>query len=169
MRVALRWPRPTSIGRQPYRSLASYEPADADLFVGRERLVAELTARIVDRRLVAVVGPSGSGKSSIVRAGLLPLVRSGRLPGGVAWRADRDRPRRRPARRDRRGDGDDDPGPQLLVIDQFEEVLATGQIDAVAARLLDLLFDPALDSRVVVVIRADQLGAIASSSRDVAR
>ena len=71
-------------GRQPYRSLASYEAADADLFVGRERLVAELTARVLDRRLVAVVGASGSGKSSIVRAGLIPIVRSGRLPGSTA-------------------------------------------------------------------------------------
>ena len=71
-------------GRQPYRSLASYEAADADLFVGRERLVAELTARVLDRRLVAVVGASGSGKSSIVRA------RSGpNRPQRTASRVDR--------------------------------------------------------------------------------
>jgi DNA-binding SARP family transcriptional activator/WD40 repeat protein len=150
-------------GRQPYRSLTPYEPADADLFVGRERLVAELTARAIDRRLVAVIGPSGSGKSSIGRAGLLPLVRSGRLPGGVAWRAEVIVPGDDPLAAIDAATVHDDPGPRLLVIDQFEEVLATGQIDAVAARLLDLLFDPALDSRVVVVIRADQLGAIASS------
>ena len=59
--------------------------------------------------------------------------------------------------------GLDEPGPQLLVIDQFEEVLASGQIDAVAARLLDLVLDPALDVRIVLVARADQLGALASS------
>ena len=53
-------------GRQPYRALAAYEPQDADLFVGRERLVAELAARVVDRRLVAVIGASGSGKSSLL-------------------------------------------------------------------------------------------------------
>ena len=80
-------------GRQPYRSLATYEAADADLFVGRERLVAELTARVLDRRLVAVVGASGSGKSSLVRAGLLPLVRSGRLPGDGRVAGGRDRAR----------------------------------------------------------------------------
>ncbi len=73
-------------GRQPYRALASYGPEDADLFVGRERLLAELAARMLDRRLVAVVGASGSGKSSLVRAGLIPLVRSGRLPGLAPWR-----------------------------------------------------------------------------------
>jgi len=150
-------------GRQPYRSLASYGPADADLFVGRERLVAELTARVLDRRLVAVVGASGSGKSSIVRAGLVPLVRSGRLPGGGAWRADVIVPGNDPL-----GTIDgipriDEPGAQLLVIDQFEEVLATSQLDAVASRLLDLMLDPALDARIVLVVRADQIGALASS------
>ena len=41
---------------------------------------------MLDRRLVAVVGASGSGKSSLVRAGLIPLVRSGRLPGEGPWR-----------------------------------------------------------------------------------
>lgn len=151
------------IGRQPYRSLASYEAVDADLFVGRERLVAELTARVVDRRLVAVVGASGTGKSSIVRAGLLPLARSGRLPGGTAWRATVIVPGDDPLAAIDAATALDDPGPQLLVIDQFEEVLETDQLDAVATRLLDLLFDPALDARVVLAIRADRLGAIASS------
>ena len=47
---------------------------DADVFVGRERLVAELATRVLDRRLVVVTGASGSGKSSLVRAGLIPLV-----------------------------------------------------------------------------------------------
>ena len=42
---------------------------------------------MLDRRLVAVIGASGSGKSSLVRAGLVPLVRSGRLPGEGPWRA----------------------------------------------------------------------------------
>src|SRR6266508_3347935 len=72
---------PRWAGRQPYRALATYGPQDAELFVGRERLVAELAAKMLERRLVVVVGPSGSGKSSLVRAGLLPLARSGRLPG----------------------------------------------------------------------------------------
>ena len=152
-----------SVGRQPYRSLASYDASDADLFVGREHLVAELTARVLDRRLVAVVGASGSGKSSIVRAGLLPLVRSGRLPGEGAWRAHAIVPGHDPAKAIEMVPGLDEPGQQLLVIDQFEEVLASGQIEAVAARLLDVVLDPALDARIVLVVRADQLGALASS------
>ena len=93
---------------------------------GASVLVAELTARVLDRRLVAVVGASGSGKSSLVRAGLLPLVRSGRLPGGGPWRADVIVPGS--TTRWHAIDavaGLDEPGPQLLVIDQFEEVLSS--------------------------------------------
>ena len=150
-------------GRQPYRSLASYEPADADLFVGREVLVAELAARVLDRRLVAVVGASGSGKSSLVRAGLIPLVHSGQLPGEVPWRTAVIVPGPDPLAAIDGVARLDEPGPQLLVVDQFEEVLASGDIDAVAGRLLDLVLDPAIDVRVVVVARADQLGALTSS------
>ena len=147
-------------GRHPYRALAAYGPEDADLFVGRERLVAELAARVLDRRLVAVVGASGSGKSSLVRAGLLPLVRSGRLPGKGAWRATVVVP----------GDGSldaldgiadlDEPGPQLLIVDQFEEAFASGTAEALATRLLDLVLDAALDIHVVLVVRADQYAAL---------
>lgn len=152
-----------STGRQPYRSLSSYGPADADLFVGRERLVAELTARMLDRRLVAVVGASGSGKSSLVRAGLLPLVRSGRLPGGDQWRAHVIVPGLDPVAALDGVPGLDEPGPQLLIVDQFEEVLGTDAVDTIAARLLDVVLDPALDVHIVLVVRADQLGVLASS------
>ena len=114
-------------GRQPYRSLASYDVQDADLFVGRERLVAELASRVLDRRLVAVVGASGSGKSSLVRAGLVPLVRSGRLPGSGPWRTAVIVPGADPVATLDAVEGLDEPGSFLLVIDQFEEVFATGR------------------------------------------
>ena len=69
----------------PYKGLARYDAADADLFVGRERLVEELVARLVDERFLVVVGPSGAGKSSLVRAGLVPALAGGALPGSDAW------------------------------------------------------------------------------------
>ena len=69
----------------PYKGLARYDAADADLFVGRERLVEELVARLVDERFLVVVGPSGAGKSSLVRAGLVPALAAGALPGSDAW------------------------------------------------------------------------------------
>ena len=53
----------------PFKGLASFDVADAPYFFGRERLVAELVARAVGAPLLGVVGPSGSGKSSVVKAG----------------------------------------------------------------------------------------------------
>jgi WD40 repeat protein len=70
----------------PYKGLARYEPEDAPFFFGRERLVAELITHLVGAGLVGVVGPSGSGKSSLVRAGLLPALGDGALPGSDRWR-----------------------------------------------------------------------------------
>ena len=70
----------------PFKGLASFEPVDAEYFFGRERLVAELVARLVGASMLVVVGPSGSGKSSAVRAGLLPALAAGVLPGSAGWR-----------------------------------------------------------------------------------
>jgi DNA-binding SARP family transcriptional activator len=58
----------------PFKGLAPFERADAEFFFGRERLVEELAARLADAPLLAIVGPSGSGKSSLLRAGLLPAL-----------------------------------------------------------------------------------------------
>jgi WD40 repeat protein/energy-coupling factor transporter ATP-binding protein EcfA2 len=72
-------------GRPPYKGLVTFDAEDADLFFGRERLVADLTTRLDEGGFLAVVGPSGSGKSSLVRAGLVPrLLRD--PPGGGEWR-----------------------------------------------------------------------------------
>jgi WD40 repeat protein len=71
----------------PYKGLAPFEADDAEYFFGREELIAQLTARLAGTRFLAVVGPSGSGKSSLVRAGLLPAVWSGALPGSEDWQS----------------------------------------------------------------------------------
>ncbi|WP_170217283.1 helix-turn-helix domain-containing protein [Kutzneria buriramensis] len=63
--------------RAPYVGLASFQPEDADRFFGREHLVGQLTARLRRQRFIAVFGPSGSGKSSLLRAGLIPAVTAG--------------------------------------------------------------------------------------------
>ena len=69
----------------PFRGLAPFDAAHADYFFGRERLVADLVASVVGSSLLSVVGPSGSGKSSVVRAGLLPALSRGVLPGSERW------------------------------------------------------------------------------------
>jgi class 3 adenylate cyclase len=67
---------PREVGPSPYRGLAAFREDDADLFFGRETFIAQLSEAVGERQLVAViVGPSGSGKSSAVFAGLLPQLR----------------------------------------------------------------------------------------------
>ena len=69
----------------PYKGLATFEGRDSANFFGRERLVGELAARTVQVGLLGVVGASGSGKSSVLAAGLLPSLRAGLLPGSDRW------------------------------------------------------------------------------------
>ncbi|MDT4937048.1 MAG: hypothetical protein QOG80_719, partial [Pseudonocardiales bacterium] len=78
--------RDVAAGQCPYRGLAGYRSEDANVFVGRERLTAVLAGRLVDPGVVVVAGASGSGKSSAVRAGLVPALRAGALPQSAAWR-----------------------------------------------------------------------------------
>ncbi|WUI04465.1 hypothetical protein OHR68_27740 [Spirillospora sp. NBC_00431] len=69
----------------PYLGLASYEPEDADRFFGRDELVADVVGQLDETRVVAVAGPSGSGKSSVLRAGVIPAARrAARGPLAVA-------------------------------------------------------------------------------------
>jgi WD40 repeat protein/DNA-binding SARP family transcriptional activator len=71
--------------RNPYKGLSAFAESDARDFFGREELSRRLVDRLRDGRFIAVVGPSGSGKSSLVRAGLLPLLRDDAIPGSAAW------------------------------------------------------------------------------------
>jgi DNA-binding SARP family transcriptional activator/WD40 repeat protein/energy-coupling factor transporter ATP-binding protein EcfA2 len=71
--------------RNPYKGLRAFAEADAVDFHGREAQIDDLIERIAGHRLVTVVGPSGSGKSSLVRAGLIPALRAGSLHDSRDW------------------------------------------------------------------------------------
>jgi WD40 repeat protein len=180
-------PEPTE---SPYKGLASFEVDDAEWFFGRERLVADLIARLAGAPLLGVVGPSGSGKSSAVRAGLIPALAAGVLPGSEGWVALVMRPGEHPLRElDRtlwstlpkpvldRLEGNDlplrgvrdvlDPGERLvLVVDQFEEVFTAcvddGERAAFVAALTEAAGDPRGNVVVVLALRADFYGRCAS-------
>jgi len=64
-------------GRCPYKGLDVFEEEDAEMFFGREKLVQDLVVRVKESRTVFVTGPSGSGKSSLVRAGLIYALKQG--------------------------------------------------------------------------------------------
>ncbi len=86
-------PEPMTPPRNPYKGLRSFTDDDAGDFFGREKVVGDLVeilratllASESPRFLAVIVGPSGSGKSSVVMAGLLPKLRKGALPGSDQW------------------------------------------------------------------------------------
>ncbi|MEI8165813.1 MAG: AAA family ATPase, partial [Chloroflexales bacterium] len=167
----------------PYLGLDAFDEANAALFFGRRRVVAELVERLRDHRLLVVVGPSGSGKSSLVRAGLLPALRADGVPGSAGWQilpplvpgsdpgAALDRALgtgtgdRGQGTGDRatggRGDGSRSliPAPHLLLIDQFEETFTLCTDEArraeFLARLVALATDAGAAHRVVLTMRSD--------------
>lgn len=171
----------------PFKGLATFDMQDASYFFGRERLVAEVVARLVGTTMMAVVGPSGSGKSSVVRAGLLPALAMGVLPGSENWRQILARPGEHPVAELVRalhvtGPSTDQTDPArfldeavaalpraarlLVVVDQFEEVFTAVEDEAERAAFVDLLSEAATrpDGRITVVLalRADLYGRCAA-------
>lgn len=74
---------PLDESTNPYRGLASFEKEHKDLFFGRSGLTNELTEKVKQRALTVVLGTSGSGKSSLVKAGLIPNIEA--LQNGQRW------------------------------------------------------------------------------------
>ncbi|MDJ0840710.1 MAG: hypothetical protein QNK37_29635 [Acidobacteriota bacterium] len=73
--------------QNPFPGLRSFEPNEEHLFFGRERQIDELLKRLRQKRFLAVVGSSGSGKSSLVRSGMIPALHGGYMAGaGSFWR-----------------------------------------------------------------------------------
>ncbi|MGA8038828.1 MAG: BTAD domain-containing putative transcriptional regulator, partial [Acidimicrobiia bacterium] len=83
--VTVSGPVETAERRNPYKGLRAFHEPDAADFYGREGVVEELIRVLSAKGMVTVVGPSGSGKSSLVRAGLVPAIRKRGLPGSQNW------------------------------------------------------------------------------------
>jgi WD40 repeat protein/class 3 adenylate cyclase/tRNA A-37 threonylcarbamoyl transferase component Bud32 len=148
-------------GECPYRGLLAFEPADRRFFFGREHVVADLAGRLYPGRLLAVVGASGSGKSSVLRAGVVAAVLAGEVDG--IDRATIVTPGADPQL--------DVPGDPrgLVVVDQFEELYTLCKDRGRRERFIDALL--MLTAPVAIAVRADlygQLSAHAELARAVA-
>ncbi|MDX2549037.1 helix-turn-helix domain-containing protein [Streptomyces sp. WI04-05B] len=149
----------------PYRGLMRFEPGDHGLFFGRDRLVAQLSDLVHEHRFAVVFGASGSGKSSLLRAGLIPLLqRTVRELGRTAVLRVLT-PGATPAATHGRllapQEGEPD---SWVVVDQFEEIYTLCRDRAERARFIDLLLaaqEPGSRLRVVVAVRADFYGRCA--------
>ncbi|HLL92512.1 MAG TPA: AAA family ATPase, partial [Solirubrobacteraceae bacterium] len=150
--------------------------ADAEYFCGRERLVSDLLARLVESTLVGILGPSGIGKSSLLRAGVLPALSAGVLPGSASWRQLLLRPGERPCaalQRALEGEllarvlGRLSPGERIVIaVDQLEELFTVCDLEEERAAFLEQLVAAARDGErralVVCSLRADFYGRLAS-------
>ncbi len=160
---------------RPYMGLAAFTEKDAEFFFGRKKLVEGLEEALRARpRFLLVMGPSGSGKSSLVQAGLMPRLKKGSVPGSDRWGIIVARPADRPFENLERsglrgaysslaeavrGWMERNPGQEklLLILDQFEEFLVTCPPD-LRQRLwegLKCLLDSDIELTVMAVMRDD--------------
>ncbi len=167
--------------QNPYKGLRAFSEADADDFFGRDVMIRDLLGRMGEESdlasFLAVVGPSGSGKSSLVKAGLIPALRRGGLPGSENWFITQMTPGAHPLeeleaallrvavnppaslleqlgenergllRAVRRILPDDEVTELVLVIDQFEELFTLVEDEKGRAHFLQSLVAAVLDSR----------------------
>ena len=149
----------------PFKGLESFDVDDADVFFGRERLVADMVARLSGARLMGIVGPSGSGKSSALRAGLLASLADGVLPGSGDWPVAVVRPGEHPVEALGSATQGIDGERSVIAVDQFEEVFTVCRDDRERGAFIDALVGHARDARrratVLLAVRADFYGRCA--------
>ncbi|MGK5685482.1 nSTAND1 domain-containing NTPase [Actinoplanes sp. URMC 104] len=134
----------------PYLGLVAYDVGDAEAFFGREDDTAACLRRLADAGVLVVVGASGSGKSSLVRAGVAAALRRQGHAVTVLH------PGHRPAApADLPGAGTD-----VLVVDQCEEVVTLCRDPGARAAFLTGLAGHAVRAPLVVALRADRLGEV---------
>ncbi|MCF1599173.1 nSTAND1 domain-containing NTPase, partial [Streptomyces muensis] len=147
--------------RPPYRGLARFEPDDSGLFFGRDALVTELVGMVREHRFAAVFGPSGSGKSSLLRAGLIPRLRQAAgvdRPAVVRVLTPGERPAQTHEKAFVPRDGD---GDTWVIVDQFEELFTLCHDREERDGFPDLLLaarEPESRLRVVLAVRGDFYG-----------
>src|SRR3954452_8042143 len=141
----------------PFPGLRSFEPDEDHLFFGREKQIDDLLGRLRRTRFLSVVGTSGSGKSSLVRSGLIPSLYSGYMvQAGSSWRVALMRP------------GGDPIGnlaaaldePAVLHVDSSDGPMRRGLIEATLRRsalgLVDAVHHARLPATENVLVAVDQ-------------
>ncbi|MDZ8031444.1 caspase family protein [Nostoc sp. DedSLP04] len=151
----------------PYRGLYAFESEQAQYFCGRDEAVRTLILRLAESRFLAVIGYSGSGKSSLVKAGLLPQLKGDRLPGSSQWAIASFTPGEHPLGKlvDILAQQQQQNQPQLLFIDQFEEIFTLCQDDEERKAFIRLIVEEVKtaerQTRIILTIRGDFLNKCA--------
>jgi len=147
--LALGQKPPDYDARCPFRGLVAFRPDDREFFFGREALVQKLVERVKANNFLAVLGPSGSGKSSLVLAGLVPA-----LGAPVAYMTPGSNPLVNLGAVLKNED-------QLVVVDQFEELFTLCTDEEKRLSFIKMLLGLSAKQRVVLTMRADFWGECA--------
>jgi energy-coupling factor transporter ATP-binding protein EcfA2 len=143
--------------RQPFRGLSPFRAEDREFFFGRDAVIDTLLRKFSDDRFLPVLGPSGSGKSSLVLAGLIPRIQHQQPNLQVAYLTPGSTPLEQlHAIQATVGDG-----PVLYVVDQFEEVFTACRDEVQRRAFIGAVLALSTDDRVVVTMRADFWGECA--------
>ncbi len=150
---------PPAPGDPPFKGLQYFDETDAGLFFGREALVSHLVAQIhsrektKDAQFLAIIGASGSGKSSLVRAGLIPALKRGNKSLTALVITPTEHPLDSlPASFKKHS---------LLFVDQFEELFTLCQNESERKSFINTLLKAAQEISVVIALRADFYAACA--------
>lgn len=145
--------------RQPFRGMSPFRAGDQEFFFGREALIKKLEQKLTEDHFLAVLGSSGSGKSSLVLAGLVPRLREKEpslqviddlTPGSAPMEQLK-------ARQAKLG-----PGAVLYIADQFEELFTLCKDSKQRKEFIEELLRLSLSDRVVLTMRADFWGECAT-------
>ncbi|MEG4535104.1 nSTAND1 domain-containing NTPase [Microcoleus sp. D2_18a_D3] len=149
--------------QNPYLGLSAFGAEQEKYFCGRDEAVRTLITHLTNSRFLSVIGYSGSGKSSLIKAGLLPDLSRDRIPGSSLWPVESFTPGKHPlgklvdilARHREQN--------QLFVIfiDQFEEVFTLCEDEAERQGFIRLIAEEMKDSerksRMIIALRGDFL------------
>lgn len=137
----------------PYPGMVPFQEADRARFYGRDAEIADALTRLRADPFLTVIGPSGSGKSSLVLAGIIPALRESSLFGEGDWQVRVVRPGTAAfAALDEIVAGS---GRRLLVVDQFEESFALPRTDAATLRETLARLIREREVMLILTVRAD--------------
>jgi RsiW-degrading membrane proteinase PrsW (M82 family) len=137
--------------RPPFLGLFAFRPEDREFFFGRETLIEKLVKRIKQHSFLAVVGASGSGKSSLVMAGVIPA-----LNASMVYLTPSSAPLEQLQKAKNEADEE-----SVFIVDQFEELFTLTQDEETREAFISELLELSRSRRVIITMRADFWGDVA--------
>ncbi|WP_392533889.1 CHAT domain-containing protein [Nostoc sp. C117] len=156
--LALGQQPPTYDSRCPFRGLYPFRVENREFFFGREQLITQLQQKLTEDNFLAVLGASGSGKSSVVLGGLIPLLQEKQSDLQLAYMT----PSSNPIEQLQTSLSPVQGQSSILVIDQFEELFTLCTDEAQRITFIEKLLSLIPHQKVLITMRADFWGECAT-------